>query len=154
MKLRKYSEKQLREAVKKAVSMRQVLQILGVSPYGGNYDVLRKALKHFNLNTSHFVGQAWNKGKKLSPKQPIEKYLNNILPIQSHKLRTKLLWEGILKPRCSGCGNTQWLDLPIPLELDHINGNNKDNRLKNLRLLCPNCHAMTPTYRNKKRPKA
>jgi hypothetical protein len=61
MKLRKYSEKQLREAVKNAASMRQVLQILNVAPYGGNYDVLRKAIRHFRLDTLHFTGQAWNK---------------------------------------------------------------------------------------------
>ena len=153
MKLRKYSDKQLREAVKNAASMRQALQILDVAPYGGNYDVLRKAIRHFNLDTSHFVGQAWNRGKILPPKQPIEKYLSNSLPLQSHKLRNRLLREGVLEHRCATCLNTRWLDQPIPLELDHINGNNKDNRLNNLRLLCPNCHAQTPTYRSKKRTK-
>jgi 5-methylcytosine-specific restriction endonuclease McrA len=63
------------------------------------------------------------------------------------------LREGIFEHRCANCRNTRWLNQPIPLELDHINGNNKDNRLKNLRLLCPNCHAQTPTYRSKKRSK-
>ena len=154
MKLRKYSEEQLRKAVKNTASMRQALQMLNVAPYGGNYDVLRKAIRHFRLDTSHFTGQAWNKGKMIPPRRSIENYLNNTLPIQSHKLRNRLLREGVFVHRCSHCRNTRWLDQPIPLELDHVNGNNKDNRLKNLRLLCPNCHALTPTYRNKKRSKA
>lgn len=47
------------------------------------------------------------------------------------------------------CGNTEWLDKHIPLELHHINGNHKDNRLSNLQLLCPNCHALTDNYRGK-----
>jgi hypothetical protein len=137
MKLRKYSDKQLREAVKNAASMRQVLQKLDVAPYGGNYDVLRKAIRHFNLDTSHFTGQAWNKGKILPPRQSIEKYLSNALPLQSHKLRNRLLREGIFEHRCANCRNTRWLDRPIPLELDHINGNNKDNRLKKPPSLVP-----------------
>ena len=151
MKLHKYSIEQLTDAVKSAKSMRQVLIKLNVAAYGGNYDVLRKAIKHFALDTSHFTGQAWNKGKKLPPKQPIEKYLSNKLPIQSNKLKIRLFKEGIFKPICSNCRNTTWLNQPIPLELDHINGNNKDNKLKNLCLLCPNCHALPPTYRSKKR---
>ena len=154
MQLRKYSEDQLKNAVKSSVSMRQVLQKLGVAPYGGNYDVLRKAIKHFDLDTSHFTGQAWNKGKLLPSKQPISKFLSNELPIQSYKLKNRLLKEGMFKHKCTMCNRTSWLNRPIPLELDHINGNNKDNRLNNLRLLCPNCHALTPTYRSKKRPKA
>ena len=134
--------------------MRQVLQQLSVAPYGGNYDVLRKAIKHFKLDTSHFSGQAWNKGKTLPPKRSIKDYLSNEITIQSYKLRNRLLKEGVFKHRCSNCKNTAWLNQPIPLELDHINGNNKDNRLENLRLLCPNCHALTPTFRKRKPVKA
>ncbi len=154
MKLHKYSEEQLIEAVETSTSYRQVLQKLNVAPYGGNYDVLRKALNHFNLNTSHFTGQAWNKGKKLPAKRHINQYLNNELPIQSYKLKNRLLKEDIFKHKCLNCNRKTWLNCPIPLELDHINGNNKDNRLINLRLLCPNCHALTPTYRSKNRIKA
>ncbi len=134
--------------------MRQVLLALNVAAYGGNYDVLKKAIKHFDLDTSHFTGQAWNKGKKLPARQPIESYLNNKVPIQSYKLKNRLLKEGIFKPVCSRCAGNYWLDQPIPLELDHINGNNKDNSLNNLRLLCPNCHALTPNYRSKNRSRA
>jgi len=133
--------------------MRQVLIKVGVLPYGGNYNVLKKAIKHFSIDTSHFIGQAWNKGKKLTPKVSIEQYLSNETPIQSFKLKKRLLKENIFEPKCFNCDTTDWLGEPVPLELDHINGNNKDNRLVNLRLLCPNCHALTPTYRSKNRLK-
>ena len=151
MKLYKYTKDQLLDAVVSSTSMRQVLIKLGVAPYGGNYDVLRKAIQHFNLDTSHFRGQAWNKGLSIGSKQPIEKYLSNESEIQSYKLKNRLLNEDILEHKCLNCSNTTWLGKPIPLELDHINGDNKDNRLINLRLLCPNCHALTPTYRSKNR---
>jgi hypothetical protein len=154
MKLHKYSEAQLRKAVKDATSMRQVLLLLQVAPYGGNYDVLKKAIKHYDLDTSHFSGQAWNKGKILPARFPLERYLSNELPIQSYKLKNRLLKEGTFKPICDQCGKTHWLNRSIPLELDHINGNNKDNSIDNLRLLCPNCHALTPNYRSKNRSRA
>jgi hypothetical protein len=151
MKLRKYTERQLADAVKSSTSLAQTLSKLNVAPYGGNYEVLRKAVRHFSIDTSHFTGQAWNRGKTFGAKQPLKRYLDNDLQIQSYKLKNRLLADGLLSRVCSNCKRTKWLGQLIPLELDHTNGNRHDNRLINSRLLCPNCHALTPTYRAKNR---
>lgn len=144
-----YTEQQLRQAIIQSTSIRQALQKLGISSKGGSYLVIHKAVKKWNIDTSHFTGQAHSKGKKLSPRRAIEDYLSNNFPINSNRLRKRLIQEKILLPVCSGCNNDSWLNNPIPLELDHVNGDNNDNSLSNLRLLCPNCHALTPTYRGK-----
>jgi 5-methylcytosine-specific restriction endonuclease McrA len=154
MKLRKYTVEQLTEAVRTSFSYRQTLIKLGVVPAGGNYEIIKKAIAHFNLDSSHFRGQGWNKGQKFAPKRPIEVYLSNEVPIGSYKLKKRLLDEGLMDPVCTNCHLEEWLGLPIPLELDHINGDSSNNNLDNLRLLCPNCHALTPTYRGKNMLKA
>ena len=79
----------------------------------------------------------------------VEEYLSNETPMQSDKLKVRLLNEGYLEPKCAICGVGRWLDEEVPLQLDHKNGNKEDNNLSNLRLLCPNCHALTPQYRLK-----
>jgi hypothetical protein len=149
MKLRKYTEMDLKTAVKNAFSLAQTLKHLNISPCGGNYRVLKRAIVHFNIDNSHFTFQLWNKGKKIGAKVPTKEYLNNKRSISSNKLKKRLINEKTLHPKCSGCNLEVWLGKPIPLELDHINGDSFDNRLENLRLLCPNCHAFTPTYRGK-----
>ena len=85
----------------------------------------------------------------LDKTRDIEEYTSNKVPMQSDKLKIRLINEGYLEPKCKICGITRWLDGEVPLQLDHKNGNKDDNSLRNLRLLCPNCHALTPQYRLK-----
>jgi Zn finger protein HypA/HybF involved in hydrogenase expression len=144
-----YTEEQLREAVKTSGSIRQVLQKLNIIAAGGNYQTTHRRISKLGIDTSHFHGQAWSRDKKLGPKRPVEDYLKENTVVQSFRLRNRLISEGIKDHKCEECGITEWRGRPTPIELDHINGNHHDNRLENLRLLCPNCHALTDTYRGK-----
>lgn len=86
---------------------------------------------------------------KKRPKSTLMEYLANSKDIQSNKVRIKLLEEGYKKHECERCGLTQWLGGAIPLELHHKDGNRNNNTLENYELLCPNCHALTDSYRGK-----
>ena len=68
---------------------------------------------------------------------------------QTNKLRIRLIKEGIKECKCEKCGITDWNNNPISLELDHIDGNRTNHKLENLRVICPNCHSQTDTYRGK-----
>ena len=131
--------------------MAQVLRRLGLRAAGGNYEQIKAIMTTLGLDSSHWTGQAHLRGKTNphAPRQPLESILRNGAPYQSNKLRKRLLREGLLNPVCSNCGGLEWLGQPIPLELDHLDGNKHNNQLDNLRLICPNCHALTPTYRGK-----
>ena len=85
----------------------------------------------------------------LEKPRPMEEYFSNKAPMQSDKLKIRLLNEGYLEPKCGICGEEEWEGEEIPLQLDHKNGNHDDNKLSNLSVICPNCHAQTPWYRLK-----
>lgn len=70
-------------------------------------------------------------------------------PLGAGTLRRQL--KKYYKNKCSICGITSWLDKPLNMEVDHIDGDSTNNKFKNLRLLCPNCHAQTPTFKAKNR---
>lgn len=150
-KSRRYTDEDIIEYCRESLSYRQVLTKLGLDETGGNYKSLKDNIKRLDIDISHFTHATWNKGKIIGPQRPIEDYLNNVVSISSHKLRLRLINEGMKEAKCERCNLMDWNDEPIPLELDHINGDHDDNRLENLRILCPNCHYQTPTHRGKNR---
>ena len=147
---RRWSDADLIEAVANCRSIRQVLLQLQLKPAGGNYAQINASIQRLQLNTQHFCGRRWNHGARFGPKQSLEALLASST-VTSYRLKRRLLSEGWLEARCSCCRNSHWLGGEIPLELDHIDGCPTNNRFNNLRLLCPNCHALTPTYRSRRR---
>jgi hypothetical protein len=94
-----------------------------------------------------YVGNMGGKGNKYCPtRKKAQEFLRKGSLISSHKLRLKILKDQVKEQRCERCGNTLWLGEPIPVELHHVNGDRFDNRLENLQLLCPNCHALTDNH--------
>ncbi len=150
----RWTEKQLVNAVKDSFSFRQVIAKIGLVQAGGNYEHVRQYVKNLALDISHFKGKAWNKGLRgrIMPLIPTSQILVKDSTYQSYKLKKRLFAEGIKPQHCEECKWAQRAENDrLPLELDHINGDRHDNRIENLRILCPNCHSLKPTHRGKNR---
>jgi 5-methylcytosine-specific restriction endonuclease McrA len=153
---RKYTEDLLIKAVAVSVSYAGTLKFLGLKPAGANYGNVKRHILELQLDISHWKGQGWNKGQTFGPRRAISEYLiDNTLRIRPHinsnSLRKRLIREGLKEAKCECCGITEWNGQKAPLELDHINGNHENNKLENLQILCPNCHAQTDNYRGRNR---
>lgn len=119
-------------------------------PAGGNYMQVRRRITELAVDTSHFLGKGWNVGRKFNPRPmvPLDEVLVANRWTGSHALKLRLFKAGLKQPCCELCGWCERApDGRIPVELDHMNGDKTDNRLENLRILCPNCHSLQPTHR-------
>ncbi|MFL6254113.1 MAG: HNH endonuclease signature motif containing protein [Pyrinomonadaceae bacterium] len=100
-------------------------------------------LKKFGVD---YQGNKGGKGKSSPNRKSASQFLFNGSTIKSHRLKLMLLRDELKAPICEQCRGTEWMDKPIPLELHHVNGNPFDNRIDNLQVLCPNCHALTDNH--------
>jgi hypothetical protein len=84
---------------------------------------------------------------------PLDELLVRGSTTNSGRLRRRLIDAGLKPAHCEECGMAEWRGVQLPLCLDHRNGDHTDNQLENLRILCPNCHAITDTWcRSNKKP--
>jgi hypothetical protein len=154
MKIINISKDQFEHAVNDSYSIANALRLLGYIGVGGNYKTFYKLQNIYNVDISHFTGKASRLFNKVTFQQ---KSLSDVLCENSEysraSLKKRLIDEGILLNDCYICElKSEWNNKPLVLILDHINGINNDNRIENLRLVCPNCNSQLSTFcgRNRK----
>lgn len=155
----KYTVEVLSSIVGASQSMAQVIRSVGLKLSGGNYRMISHRIRLYNISTSHFTGMGWAKGKTAASNVSVaasrrvnafsdaEVFCVNSPVIGGQKLRKRLIDQGV-PYRCKVCGISDWLGGPLPLHIDHENGIHNDNRLTNIRFLCPNCHQQTISWGN------
>ena len=153
--MRTYSKEWLEELCKDSYSYAEVLRKAGRQQGGGAQATLKKKVKEWGIDISHFTGQRWQESPHQEKQEIKEKYsLDEVFikdsPVTQKVLRGYVKRHNVIEYKCQTCGSDgNWQNGIISLELDHINGDNTDNRIENLRYLCPNCHALTETYRGR-----
>ena len=150
MRLR-YTEAELREAVAASLSWAETLRRLGYCPIGGNWRTLKKRVAALGISTEHFDPYAHARGPRPHRQIPLEEVLVVSSTYSRTSLKRRLYQDGLKSPICERCGQGEiWQGTRISLILDHINGVRDDNRIENLRIICPNCAAGLDTHCGRK----
>jgi hypothetical protein len=159
--MKKIDIQELTIATKTSISYAEVLKKLRLKQSGSMQSRIKNEIKNLGLDISHFTGQAWCRGKNsYQDKRIRNKYSDEIIFTENSNV-SNVVVKNRLKSnpnyihKCELCSIKEWYDpfenkiKPVNLELDHINGNERDNRKENLRLICSNCHSFTPTYKGR-----
>jgi len=153
---RKWTDGQCVAAAKANTTIRGALQDMGLDPRGSNYRTFYRAVERLKVDISHMTGISPRKGESSGRGRPLSEYLVLDGPPINGKFKQRMIRDGLLDERCEICGMPpEWKGSRLVLRLDHISGNNRDNRRENLRLVCPNCDSQLPTFcsRNRNRNK-
>jgi hypothetical protein len=158
----KYTSEILTKAVKASINYSQVVRLVTNKEqvHGSMHKYIKNLIIYYGIDTNHFKGRGSSRGKTnpagnaYTKSEFIDRFLIlNSPQINSHVLKSKLWKFKILPKKCQICNISEWMDRPLTLQIDHINGINTDNRLENLQILCPNCHSQTDTYAGKNNKK-
>ena len=153
----------LKKAVKQSRSLAEVARRIGTDITGGRrHKELKDVIVQHDIDCSHFCGHGWNRGLDRTMHPSIEKQARlTEMPSEKvfcresqYKGARQVLVKRLMRDcgfiyECSACRISEWNDNPLVLQLDHINGIKRDNRIENLRFLCPNCHSQTDTFAGK-----
>lgn len=144
--MKKYTIEELRKAVETSFTFTEVQKKLGYRSRGSKaYRIMKFDIKENNIDASHFTARRTKSGKNIYYDLS-ELLVENSTHDNNRRLKERLFREKVLKNECSKCKIIDWNNEKITLPLDHINGINNDNRINNLRILCPNCHSQTKTF--------
>ncbi|MER6151497.1 HNH endonuclease signature motif containing protein [Streptomyces hirsutus] len=153
----KWTRDVLQEAVSASTNMCEVLRHLGLEVVGGHHTHISRRIKAYGLDISHFR-MPTRRGKPWRPRTP-ENLLVEQPPAQARRIpsdRIKWAMTALGVPeQCTLCGTgSVWRGRSLPLEVDHVDGDWRNNRIENLRFLCPNCHSTTDNYRGRGKGRA
>lgn len=149
-KFENYTKEQLQDILNDSKTFKEALEKIGLSGIGNNYKTLHKYIDKYKLSTKN-IDENKNKnanGKNYTTKETFTNaIINGTCKIKQRFLIERLIKFNLKEYKCEECGISEWNGKSIKLELHHENGKHDDNRLCNLKLLCPNCHSQTDNFR-------
>ncbi|WP_371660257.1 HNH endonuclease signature motif containing protein [Streptomyces sp. NBC_00280] len=156
----KWTREILEPVVSASSSVNEVLRRLGLEVVGGHHTNISRRIKAYGIDTSHFMPvvrterQRYNQRRRAAEEILAEDTSAHPKRVPSSRLK-RAMGEMGMEEHCALCGiEGVWLGEQLPLEVDHIDGNWRNNRVENLRLLCPNCHSTTDSYRGRGKGRA
>lgn len=143
-----WSKESIINAIKKSECKSDIIRNIGASVRSGNFQTLDRYCNLYSIDISKlkYKGNNFNKFKRVDDSSI---FIENST-FTSSALKRRVIKDNILENKCCKCGNNgEWCGEPISLQIDHINVIKNDHRVENLRILCPNCHSQTITYRGR-----